>query len=137
MLASIKAYDQNDHLEKEISLSKNSNWKTNETLYENMIYSNGTPIDYAMKLDSSSDYLYTISKNGTGYQVVATLKNQEGIVVPDDKNLTSKEESATVKNIHSISKEINPNTGDSITIYLFVVFLSFISFFLNLKLVQK
>ncbi len=133
----LKAYDQNDHLEKEISLSKNSNWKTNETLYENMIYSNGTPIDYAMKLDSSSDYLYTISKNGTGYQVVATLKNQEGIVVPDDKNLTSKEESATVKNIHSISKEINPNTGDSITIYLFVVFLSFISFFLNLKLVQK
>lgn len=135
----LKAYDQNGNLEKEIQLLENDNWKTNATLYENMIYSNGTPIDYTMELASSNDYKYTVSKDGNGYRITATLKNQQGIVIPNDGNTTNKEENTpiTTKNTDSTRKESNPKTGDSIMVYIFLFFLGFSSLAITLKPILK
>ena len=118
---------------------KDNNWKTNATLYENMIYSNGTPIDYTMELASSNDYKYTVSKDGNGYRITATLKNQQGIVIPNDGNTTNKEENTpvTTKNTGSAIKESNPKTGDSIMVYIFLFFLSLSSLAITLKPILK
>lgn len=116
----LKAYDQKGNLEKEINLSKTKNWITKETLYENMIYSNGTPINYVMELEPSDDYEYTVSKDGEGYKITATLKNEDGIVLPDDT-------SSNNKKIDSPLIENNPNTTDDIIKYISMFILSSIS----------
>ncbi len=135
----LKAYNQNGNLEKEISLLETDNWKMNAMLYENMIYSNGAPIDYAMKLDSSCDYLYTVLEVGNGYKITAALKKQEGMLTSNDENISNKVEImlTTTKNTDSTIAEKNPKTSDNIIVYIFMFFLSFSSLVITLKPIMK
>lgn len=140
---SLKAYDQNGNLEKEIYLSKEENWITQETLYENMIYSNGIPINYVMELEPSDDYEYTVSKEGEGYKIIATLKNEEGIIIQDD-DLSNDEDEKVIQddedkiviqdeNLSNNEKttssliQNNPKTADDIMKYISMFIFSSVS----------
>lgn len=114
----LKAYDQKGNFEKEITLSEDDNWQINETLYKNMRYSGGTPIDYVMKLEANDDYKYTVSKDGSGYKVLAKLKNQEDVLMSDD---------GTINKVKPLLKEKNPQTGDGITGYVLIFVLGLVS----------
>lgn len=132
----MKAYDQNGYLEKEITLDENSNWITNATLFENMRYSNGTPIDYDMQLDINDNYEYTISKDDKGYKVTARLKGLK--VLPSDEKEPSTLVSTKVDDINNTvidkeQEENNPHTGNFIIGYIIMFHLSLIGLIITLK----
>lgn len=114
----VKAYDQKGNLEKELTLAAINNWLTTETLYENMIYSNGTPIEYTIELAKNDDYEFTVTKAKDSYKIIAKLKNEDGIVLPPEDEI--------VKNETAVIEE-NPNTVDSVVKYISMFLVSFIS----------
>ena len=106
-----------DAKEQTITVSGSDNWTKEITnLYKN--YAFGNPSEYSLKVSNTKDYEFNVTGNNTDGFVV----NAKYIGKDINTSNTSFEDKDTINN-----QEItNPNTGDSITLVITLLVLSFL-----------
>lgn len=111
----VKAYDQNDSLEKEITISKDTDYIVSEEVFKNVKYSNGEEIIYNLKVDDSNNYKYEVKKEDDTYVITGTY-------IEEEKEEIIKEES--VKENKKEENVVNPKTSDNLVFYIILSILS-------------
>lgn len=107
----VKAYDQNNNLEKEITITED-NWETLEEVFLNMKFSNGTKIEYTLEVENTDNYTYTVTKENDEYIITGTYKEEVTEIIE------------------------NPNTIDNLPIYI-ASFIASLSLLIYLTIKNK